>query len=110
MRHPRVFVYLLNLCKFYIWQSRNDFHFHHVPPCAVDVIAKVKACLKSHLPIFFKGFQSSRRRRYFHRQWGACGVTVLFFVRVLPLGWLGDIIIILLSLPSMCVYSSVFVC
>ena len=29
----------------------------------MDVIAKVKACLKSHLPIFFKGFQSSRRRR-----------------------------------------------
>ena len=29
---PRVFVYLLNLCKFYIWQSRNNFHFHNVPP------------------------------------------------------------------------------
>ena len=29
---PRVFVYLLNLCKFYIWQSRKDFRFRNVPP------------------------------------------------------------------------------
>ena len=72
---PRVFVYLLNLCKFYIWQSRNDFRFCNIPPGAVDVIAKVKARLKCHLPIFFKRFQSSRRRRYFHRQWGARGVV-----------------------------------
>ena len=64
---PRVFVYLLNLCKFYIWQSRKDFRFRNVPPGAVDVIAKVKARLKCHLPIFFKRFQSSRRRCYFHR-------------------------------------------
>ena len=64
---PRVFVYLLNLCKFYIWQSRKDFRFRNVPPSAVDVIAKVKARLKCHLPIFFKRFQSSRRRCYFHR-------------------------------------------
>ena len=42
--------------------------------------------------------------------WLGVMIIVLFFVRVLPLGWLGDIIIILLSLPSMCVYSSVFVC
>ena len=72
---PRVFVYLLNLCKFYIWQSRNDFRFRNIPPGAVDVIAKVKARLKCHLPIFFKRFQSARRRRYFHRQWGARGVV-----------------------------------
>ena len=72
---PRVFVYLLNLCKFYIWQSRNDFRFRNIPPGAVDVIAKVRARLKCHLPIFFKRFQSSRRRRYFHRQWGARGVV-----------------------------------
>ena len=72
---PRVFVYLLNLCKFYIWQSRNDFRFRNIPPGAVDVIAKVKARLKCHLPIFFKHFQSSRCRGYFHRQWGAHGVV-----------------------------------
>ena len=72
---PRVFVYLLNLCKFYIWQSQNDFRFRNIPPGAVDVIAKVRARLKCHLPIFFKRFQSSRRRHYFHRQWGARGVV-----------------------------------
>ena len=68
------YLYLLNLCKFFIWQSRNDFHFRNVPPGAVDIIAKVKARLKCHLPIFFKRFQSSRRHRYFHHQWGARGV------------------------------------
>ena len=68
---PRVFVYLLNLCKYFIWQSRNDFHFRAVRP----VIARVKSRLRFHLPIFFKRFQSACRRRFFHRQWGACGVV-----------------------------------
>ena len=36
---PRVFVYLLNLSKFFIWQARNDFRFRNSWPGAVDVIA-----------------------------------------------------------------------
>ena len=71
---PRVFVYLLNLCKYFIWQSRNDFRFRAVRPGAAAVIARVKSRLRFHLPIFFKRFQSARRRRFFHRQWGARGV------------------------------------
>ena len=113
---PRVLVYLLNLCKFFIWQFRDDFRFRYVPPGAVDVIAKVKSRLKCHVPVLFKRFQSSRCPRYFHRRWGAVvsslllmvaicqscysplsvvAVLVLFFVCVLPLGWLGVIIIVL---------------
>ena len=72
---PRVFVYLLNLCKYFIWQSRNDFRFRAVRPGAAAVIARVKSRLRFHLPIFFKRFQSARRRRFFHRQWGARGVV-----------------------------------
>ena len=33
-----------------------------------------------------------------------------FLFDVPPLGWLGDIIIVLLSLPSACIYSSVCMC
>ena len=29
-----------------------------------------------NIPLFFKRFRSSHRRRYFHRQWGARGVIV----------------------------------
>ena len=113
---PRVLVYLLNLCKFFIWQFRNDFRFRNVPLGAVDVIAKVKSRLKCHVPVLFKRFQSSRCPRYFHRRRGARGVVAsvngshlsivlvrfpsslylfCFFVCVLPLGWLGVIIIVL---------------
>ena len=71
---PRIFVYTLNVCKFLIWRSRNDFRFRGVQPGAFSVIESVKARVKFNLPLFFKRFKSSRRRRYFHRQWGACGV------------------------------------
>ena len=101
---PRVFVYLLNLCKFYIWQSRNNFRFRNIPPGAVDVIAKVKARLKCHLQAF-PIFPLSRLlppsvgrpwcRRF--RKWqcsvdcslacfSAAPCFVLFFVCVPPLG------------------------
>ena len=72
---PRVFVYLLNLCKFFIWQSHNNLCFCHVLSGTVDIIPKVKVRLKCHLPIFFKRFQSSRRCRYFRHQWSALGVV-----------------------------------
>ena len=71
---PRIFVYLLNVCKFYIWHARNDFRFRDVPPSALDLIASVRARVRFHLPLFFRRFHSIRRRRYFLRQWCARGV------------------------------------
>ena len=72
---PRIFVYLLNLSKFLIWHSRNDFRFRGIYPGAAEVITKAKVRVRFNIPLFFKRFRSSRRRRYFHRQWGARGVV-----------------------------------
>ena len=72
---PRVFAYLLNVCKFVIWQSRNDYRFRDIPPGATSAVIKVKASVKFNLPLFFKRFRSARRQQYFHRQWGANGVV-----------------------------------
>ena len=70
---PRVFIYLLNLCKFFVWHARNDFYFRDVRPGALEVIANIWARARFHLPVFFRRFRSPRRQRYFHRQWGASG-------------------------------------
>ena len=67
---PRVFVCLLNVCKFCIWWARNDFRFRSVRPSAIDVMDRVKARLRFHLPLFFRRFSSDRRRRFIVRQWG----------------------------------------
>ena len=72
---PRIFVYLLNVCKFFIWRSPNDSHFRDVSPGAVSIIAQVRTRVRFHLPLFFKRLKSTRRKRYFHRQWGARGVV-----------------------------------
>ena len=72
---PRVFVYLLNLAKYFLWRARNDYRFRDVQPGALPLIEVVKARAKCHLCIFFKRFRSPRRQRYFHRQWGANGVV-----------------------------------
>ena len=72
---PRVFVYMLNVCKFCIWGARNDFRFRGVRPSAVDVMERVKSRVRFNLPLFFRRFRSDRRRRYFVRQWGGRGVV-----------------------------------
>ena len=72
---PRVFCYLLNVVKYCLWLSRNDFCFHGIPPGAVTVQESVRVRVRFHLPILFKRFTSSRRRRFFVRQWGACNVV-----------------------------------
>lgn len=72
---PRIFVYLLNICKLLIWQSRNDFRFRDIRPGATSIIAQVKLRVRFNLPLFFKRFKSPRRKRYFHCQWGARGVV-----------------------------------
>ena len=41
----------------------------------MSVIESVKARVKFNLPLFFTRFKSSRRRRYFHHQWGARGTV-----------------------------------
>ena len=71
---PRVFAYLLNVCKFLVWGQRNDFRFRSQPPSAVCLLARLKQRLRFYLPLLFKRFVSVRRRRYFARQCGANGV------------------------------------
>ena len=71
---PRVFSYLLDVCKFLVWVQRNDYRFRSVPPGAPRLLAQLKQRLRFYLPLFFKRFRSQQRRRYFLRQWGASGV------------------------------------
>ena len=71
---PRVFVYLLNVLKFNIWMTRNNYRYRQVAPGAVGLIAATRARLSSFLPILARRFISSRRRRYFTSQWGASGI------------------------------------
>ena len=71
---PRVFPYLLNLSKFLVWCQRNDYRFRSVPPSALKLLACLRSRTGFHLPLFFKRFLSQRRRRFFHRQWGANGI------------------------------------
>lgn len=76
---PRIFVYLLFVCKYLIWVQRNDYRFRSLRPSAVNLISGIRARVKFYLPLFFKRFLSSRRRRYFIRQWGGNG-TICSFV------------------------------
>ena len=72
---PRIFVYTLNICKFFLWQARNDYRFRDVAPIAADVLATVRVRVRFYLPLLFKRFLSSRRRSFFVRQWGERGVV-----------------------------------
>ena len=75
---PRLFVYLINVGKFFLWLSRNDFRFRSIRPSAVEVIESVKSRVRFYLPVFGAKFLSSRRRRLFTRQWGARGMFASF--------------------------------
>ena len=70
---PRVFIYLLHVLKYLLWNQRNDYRFRSSQPSAVALIAGLKARLLFYLPLFFKRFRSRRRRRLFLRQWGGNG-------------------------------------
>ena len=48
--------------------------FRDVQPGAIVVTEGVKSRVRFHLPLLLKRFKSSRRRRYFGRQWGARGI------------------------------------
>ena len=67
-------VQMINVWKFIIWLSRNDFCFQNLQPSFVDVIESVKSCVRFYLPIFGARFPSSRCRRFFVRQWRARGL------------------------------------
>ena len=75
---PLVFVYLLNVLKFQIWVMRNNHRYRQVPPGAVGLIAATKSRLRFYLPLLAKRFLSSRRRRYFKRQWGPLASSAAF--------------------------------
>ena len=75
---PRLFVYLINVCKFFLWLSHNDFRFRNIRPSAVKVIESVKSRTRFYLPVFGAKFLLSRRRRLFTRQWGARGMFASF--------------------------------
>ena len=77
-RLPRVFEYILNVCKFCIWLSRNDFRFRSLHPGAILVIESVKARDKFHLTVFSKHQTTARGRRFFTLRWGANGVIAYF--------------------------------
>ena len=70
---PRGFVYMLNVCKYFLWSPRSDYRFRDIASCSCTVCAQLCARVRFHLPLLFKRFPSSRRRRYFVRQWGAGG-------------------------------------
>ena len=72
---PCIFVYMLNVCTFFLWQACNDYRFRDVAPIAADVLAKVRVRVRFYLPLFFKRSLSARLRRFFVRQWGARGVV-----------------------------------
>ena len=46
---PNVFVYMLNVCKYFIWHARNDFRFRGIQPGAIVVIEQVKSRVRFHL-------------------------------------------------------------
>jgi len=72
---PRVFAYVLNVCKYFIWVQRNDFRFRAKPPGALGLLACIKCGVRFYLPLFYKRFISARRHRFFGRQWGANGAV-----------------------------------
>ena len=72
---PRGFVYMLNVCKYFLWSACNDYRFQDIAPCSGTVCAQVCARVRFHLPLLFKRFRLSLRCRYFVRQWGARGVV-----------------------------------
>ena len=71
---PYAFVYTLHVWKYFFWHARNDFCFHDVQPGAIVLIEGVKSRVHFHLPLLFRRLKSSRRSRYFGRQWGARGI------------------------------------
>ena len=62
---PRIFAYLLNICKYFILLAQNDFRFRDTRLGAITVIGQVKARVAFYLPLYFKHFCSARHKLYF---------------------------------------------
>ena len=71
---PKVIIYVLTVCKFFIWDARNDFRVQGFRLGAPQLIAKVRSRVGFHLSLLFKRYKSLRRRRMFRRRWGAAGI------------------------------------
>ena len=70
---PPAFVYLLNLLKYYVWRSSNDFRFRNQPVSAVDLVACIKTRFRFNISIYACRFKSARSIRRLVRLWGANG-------------------------------------
>ena len=64
---PPVFVYILKVCKYFLWLAQNDFRFHKMAPSALDVLKNVQVRVRFNLPVFFRCFRSFQRKPYFVR-------------------------------------------
>ena len=56
---PRLFVYLVLVCKYLIWIQCNDYRFRSVRPSPVNLISGIRTRVKFYLPLFFKLISSS---------------------------------------------------
>ncbi|KAK3697332.1 hypothetical protein QZH41_015712 [Actinostola sp. cb2023] len=70
---PPVFSYVLNLCKFFLWLTRNNYRFRNTAPSVPDIITSVRQRLFFILPLFKKRFVSDTRKRKFNRCWNVLG-------------------------------------
>lgn len=70
---PPVFSYVLNLAKFFVWMSRNNFRFRDEQPAVRVVLSCVRRRLFFFLTLFAKQFQFERKKRYFKRSWNVIG-------------------------------------
>ena len=76
---PRVFVHILNVCKFCIWLARNDFRFRSLQPGAKPVIESVKARVKFHLTVFFQTSKDCAPSSFLHSSLGGQWCHCVFF-------------------------------
>ena len=55
---PRVFVYILNVCKYFLYLACNDYRFRDLASSAVALLALVRVRVCFYLPLHFKRFRS----------------------------------------------------
>lgn len=55
---PRVFVYILNVCKYFLYLASNDYRFRDLASSAVALLALVRVRVCFYLPLLFKRFRS----------------------------------------------------
>lgn len=70
---PRVFAYLIGVCKLGVWRQRNDFRFRGVRPSTVRLVFFIRKRVRFYFPLLSKCFRSTHRHHYFHHQWGGDG-------------------------------------